>query len=205
MSQSTDPTEYSADESGYITSRPRGNPSTPEEYDSLEDSDAATTETPVRSPASVLPSPAPEHSPSATRGPRVRATARMSVPLPVRVTLPVPPRAEGEPSLSRTRSVTPPPVIGVPIGHPSGMTVRENRLVLSMATDIQSHRERLDLHQHTIGGLFAIISSHSESLDRAVEVIVITRSAVRRLYAYLVLMAGVLVVVLGLLVWRMMH
>ena len=42
-------------------------------------------------------------------------------------------------------------------------------------------------------------------MDRTLDVIIATRRAVRRLYTYLALAMGVLVVVLGLLVWRVMH
>ena len=156
MSYSTAPSEYSADESVYITSRPRRNPSTNEEHDPLEDSDAATRETPTRSSTPVLPPPAPEHPQPATRVPRVRVTARKRVPIPVRVTLRVPPRVEEEPSRSRTRSMTPPPVTGVPVGRPQGMTPTKSRWVLGMALDVRSHEYRLDQYHHFIDGLTMI-------------------------------------------------
>ena len=127
MSHSTSPSEYSADESGYITSRLRRNHSTSEEYDPSEDSNATTNETPVQSSTPVSSLPAL----------RVQVTTRKSVPLPVRVTFPVPPRDGGDPSRSRTRGVTPPPVTGVPVERPSGMTRFREQMGLKHGLAIQ--------------------------------------------------------------------
>ncbi|XP_024965950.1 WD-40 repeat-containing protein MSI4-like [Cynara cardunculus var. scolymus] len=64
------PSEYSADESGYITIRPGRNPSIDKVEDLYEHEETANSETPALSPASTL------------QGPRVRVTARKSVALP---------------------------------------------------------------------------------------------------------------------------
>ena len=70
-----------------------------------------------------------------------------------------------------------------------------------MALDVQSHEHRLDF----IDGLTTILDSHNEFIDRTLDVIIATRRAVRRLYTYLALVMGVLVVVLGIHFWRVMH
>ena len=44
MSRSTSPTEYSADESGYVRSRVKRTPEPSEEYDPSEDSDGRLTD-----------------------------------------------------------------------------------------------------------------------------------------------------------------
>ena len=92
MSCSTAPSEHSSNESDYVTSRFRRHHSTSEEYDPLEDSDRVTDQTSVRSPT-----PVPAPSPLPTRRLRVQATARKSVPLPVRETFTLPPRDKAVP------------------------------------------------------------------------------------------------------------
>jgi len=85
------------------------------------------------------------------------------------------------------------------------MTPAESRWFLGMALDVQSHEHRLDQYHNFIDGLKTILDSHNEFMDRTLDVIIATRRAVRRLYTYLALAMGVLVVMLGLLVWRVMH
>ncbi|KAJ9541519.1 hypothetical protein OSB04_028025 [Centaurea solstitialis] len=93
-----------------IPTKTQQDPPSIEEEDPSEDSDATTSETPVRSPAPVPPPPAPRSAPEipppAPRGLRIRTTARKSVPLPMRVTLTDPPRTEGETSRLGARSET---------------------------------------------------------------------------------------------------
>ncbi|KAJ9546686.1 hypothetical protein OSB04_019229 [Centaurea solstitialis] len=200
MSSSSAPNEYSADESGYITSRPRRDPPSIEEEDPSEDSDAATSETPVRSPAPVPPPPAPRSAPEipppVPRGLRIRTTARKSVPLPMRVTLTDSPRTEGETSRLGARSETTQVVTGVPMGHPPGMTAEQARLVRDMARGLDSQRSTLDHHRYILGSVTEILDAHNQHLTRAMQTAIAARRAVRMLSQYL-LVVVIMMVLLG--------
>ncbi|KAJ9539536.1 hypothetical protein OSB04_032269 [Centaurea solstitialis] len=200
MSSSSAPNEYSADESGYITSRPRRDPPSIEEEDPSEDSDAATSETPVRSPAPVPPPPvpraAPEIPPPAPRGLRIRTTARKSVPLPMRVTLTDPPRTEGETSRLGARSETTQVVTGVPMGHPPGMTAEQARLVRDMARGLDSQRSTLDHHRYILGSVTEILDAHNQHLTRAMQTAIAARRAVRMLSQYLLVAVIMMVLIM---------
>ena len=117
MSRSTSPTEYSADESGYVSSRVKRTPEPSEEYDPSEDSDMATDQSLTR-----FATPAPKPSPQPAHGPRVRVTARKSVPVLVRSTFTIPRRDETGPFQPRDMSVTPPLATEAPTGCQIGMT-----------------------------------------------------------------------------------
>ena len=101
--------------------------------------------------------------------------------------------------------MTPPPVTGVPVGRPVGMTTLENVWVSGLSRDMETYRARLDLHHQSIDILMAILNTNSGIMDRAMDVITVTRGVVRRLYIYLALMLGVLVMMIGLIVWWIMH
>ena len=96
MSRSTAPIEYFADESDYVRCRSRRTLETTEDDDPSEDRDATTDRFPTRSTT-----PASDPPPQLARRPRVRVTARKSVPLPIRRTFTFPHRDEAGPSRPR--------------------------------------------------------------------------------------------------------
>lgn len=202
MSSSSTPTEHSADESGYVTSRPRRDPPIVEEEDPSEASDEANSGTPIRSPVSVIPPPViPSPAP---RGPRVRVTARKSVPLPRRVTFATPSRTEGETSGQRAPSETPPIVTGLPASLTQGMTPAEGTWVRGMEHELYTLRSRMDQHHYVMGNLTEILDAHNRHILRVTEAANAARRIIRRLYECL-LFGVIMIMVVGLSYWMAMQ
>ena len=74
-----------------------------------------------------------------------------------------------------------------------------------MAQDVETYWMRLDSHNQFIDRLMKIMNTNDKILNKTMDVIVDLRRVVRRLYSYLVLLIGVLLMMMGWIVWWMMH
>ncbi|CAH1435549.1 unnamed protein product [Lactuca virosa] len=170
MSNTSSQALGSADESGYVTARPKVNrdssteptedPSTGSETGEEVSSQAPTEETSAP--------PIPEPSRQLTPRPPLyglchRRTARKIAPM-LREVLrferhePVPappaPRSERhEPSQPR------PPVIGTPYMRAPGMTCQERRSMEAMARDVHDARSRIAYHHHSIADMSDVVDA----------------------------------------------
>ena len=86
-----------------------------------------------------------------------------------------------------------------------GMTTLENLWVLGIVQDLKMCELRLDHHQHFADGVIMTLGTQGDVMDRSLEMINTAKGAIRRLYTYLAVLAGVLVMVMGLLVWSLMR
>lgn len=220
MSQNIDPSEHPSRKSSEPvgsdsgTRRPR---TIIEEGDSSSDSEATSQQVPSRSV-----SPLPAYGPATRSGPRVRVTARKSVPMPIRRTFHIPARDEAGPSRirgqggsssssssssspSRTRSpppvARPPPVVRAPIVHLRGMTPVERQEVTGIARNQQIHEHLIDYHDHMIDAIVDASGANSQTMGRVVGLLGRTVDSLHRLYIVVYLVMALVMVMLGWVIW----
>ena len=183
---SSDLSEYSADDFGYVVGRSRRNSTRDEEVDPYEQ-DTASSDAAAAPQVSYLP---PTEStlddpPRTHHGPRVRVTPRKSVPLPQRVTFENSQRVVGESSRPYEGSRMTQIVTGIPASYPQGMNPTEREWVRRIAADTQVHKTRLSYQHHILNNLSDVMEAHHESLIRNREATATARREIRRLYRWL--------------------
>ncbi|CAH1422187.1 unnamed protein product [Lactuca virosa] len=170
MSNTSSQALGSADESGYVTARPKVNrdSSTDPTEDSsigLEigeevSSQALTEETSAPSIPEPLRQPTPQPP---VYGLYHWRTARKSAPIPREVLrferpepVPAPPALRNKcPEPSQPR----PPVIGMPYTRAPEMTCQERRSMKAMARDLHDARSRIAFHHHDIADMSDVVDA----------------------------------------------
>ena len=196
--------DYSPDESGYITSRVRRNSPNPEEYDPYEHGDEDTANSPARS-LTPIPLLAGEGT---SRGPRTIRTARKSV-LPLRrVTFTVPATPTGESSQSRSQSQTvasSPPAVGIPAPRPQGMTAEELEWTTRVANEVMSHRQSLNHFRNSFEGMVEIQHRQDDVTYRVMDIALDAGEAARRTRVWQLWMLGAWVILFVMVLISLMR
>ncbi|KAI3702064.1 hypothetical protein L6452_27698 [Arctium lappa] len=199
MSHSSSPSESPSEESGHISSQSR-RASTSDNYDPSEHSYSGSELSPSRS--SSLVSAPPQ---SASRA-RVRTTARISIPAPVRETFIIPSRDEAGPSRLRVRRDAPSPSqVARTAGQPTGMSALESFWVSGLSRELEISKTRLDHYGQSLDKVIGMLHTQDQTMNGVMIMLAESRRVIQRLYAGLALVLGALIVIMGWFVLFYVH